>query len=45
MIRQFLCSVLYKSIGDKENSVFLTYVSYVFTLNAITSVMLIISIY
>ena len=45
MIQQFPCSVCHKSIGDKENSIFVIYINYGFTLNAITSIMLTISIY
>ena len=45
MIQQFPCSVCDKSIGDTENSFFVIYVNYGFTLNAITSIMLTISIY
>ena len=45
MIQQFPCSVCHKSIGDTENSFFVIYVNYGFTLNAITSIMLTISIY
>ena len=45
MIQQFPCSVCHKSIGDKENSIFVIYANYGFKLNAITSIMLIISIY
>ena len=45
MIPDFLCSVCHKSIGDKENSIFCDLCKLWVQLNAITSIMLTISIY
>ena len=42
---QFPCSICHKSIGDKKNAIFLIYVNYGFTLNVITSIVLIVNIY
>ena len=45
MIPDFPCSVCHKSIGDKKNSIFCDLCKLWVQLNAITSIMLTISIY